>query len=392
MAKASKKKSAEQEESIISYKGFDARMQCRGYQFEIGKEYVHDGEVEACAGGFHACEYPLDVFNYYAPGSSKFALVEQRGDLSRHDEDSKVASRSISIKAEISIPALITAAFEFVRSRCEPATSEHATGNSSASSATGDRSASSATGDRSASSATGNSSASSATGYSSASSATGYRSASSATGNSSASSATGYSSASSATGDRSASSATGNSSASSATGNSSASSATGYSSASSATGDRSASSATGNSSASSATGDSSASSATGDSSASSATGNSSASSATGDSSASSATGYRSASSATGNRSASLTTGWCSSSEIKPDLTGKSLHAVAIAVGGASKARAPAGSAITLCYRNDDGELIHIRSSKVGDNGIKPDTWYSLNESCEFVEAQTWPQS
>jgi hypothetical protein len=38
------------------------------------------------------------------------------------------------------------------------------------------------------------------------------------------------------------------------------------------------------------------------------------------------------------------------------------------------------------YRDEDGELIHIRASKVGENGIKPDTWYQLSEDGELVEA------
>ena len=97
------------------------------------------------------------------------------------------------------------------------------------------------------------------------------------------------------------------------------------------------------------------------------------------------TGDSYASSATGSRSASLTTGRESSSEILHDPDGKPLHAIAIAVGGESKARAPEGSAIVLCCRNYEGHLIHIRASKVGENGIKPDTWYSLDENGEFVE-------
>jgi len=356
-AKKSAKKDAPAE-VVTAFKGFDKNMQCRGYQFEVGKTFTHDGEVKACEGGFHACEYPLDVFNYYAPSDSRFARVDQIGDISRHDEDSKVASRSISIKEEISIPSLITAAFEFINTRCEPASSEHATGYSSASSATGYCSASSATGNSSASSATGYCSASSATGNSSASVATGNSSASVATGNGSASVDTGYSSASVATGDGSASVATG------------------YSSASSATGHRSASVATGNGSASSATGHWSASVATG---------YSSASVATGHRSASVATGHWSASVATGDGSASLANGWSSTSEITPSPEDKPLHAVAAAFCGEGRARAPKGSAIVLCHRNNDGCLIHIRASKVGDNGIKPNVWYSLDKNCEFVE-------
>ena len=42
-------------------------------------------------------------------------------------------------------------------------------------------------------------------------------------------------------------------------------------------------------------------------------------------------------------------------------------------------------AIVLVHRNDDGEITHIRASKVGDNGIKAGAWYSLNENGEFVE-------
>ncbi|WP_104210426.1 DUF7666 domain-containing protein, partial [Pectobacterium brasiliense] len=230
---------------IITYKGFNASMQCRGYQFEIGKTFEQKGEIKACSSGFHACEYPLDCFGYYEPGTSVYAICEQEGDLSQHEDDSKVASRKITIKAAINIAGLVKAAIEYTTERCDKKKGDHVKGNQSASSATGDQSASSATGDQSASSATG------------------YQSASSATGNRSASSATGYQSASSATGNRSASSATGNQSASSATGYQSASSATGYQSASSATGDQSASSATGDQSASSATGNRSASSATG---------------------------------------------------------------------------------------------------------------------------------
>ena len=54
-------------EPIVSYKGFNQDWTCRDFQYELGKTYEHEGEVEACAGGFHACEYPLHVFRYYKP-------------------------------------------------------------------------------------------------------------------------------------------------------------------------------------------------------------------------------------------------------------------------------------------------------------------------------------
>jgi hypothetical protein len=62
-----------------------------------------------------------------------------------------------------------------------------------------------------------------------------------------------------------------------------------------------------------------------------------------------------------------------------------LHAVAIATGLASKARAPAGSALCLVHRNDDGTIVAIRAAKVGDAGIQPDTWYRLSATGDFEE-------
>ena len=217
-----------------TYKGFNKNMTCRGFQYEEGKEYKTEKAV-ACETGFHACEYPLDCFNYYSPNDSVFHEVEQDGDISKHNDDTKVASTKIKIGAEINIAGLVKAAIEYTLKRVNPEAKSNedcgassATGYKGASSATGDCGASSATGDYGASSATGYKGASSATGYKGASSATGDYGASSATGDYGASSATGYKGASSATGYKGASSATGDYGASSATGNCGASSATGY--------------------------------------------------------------------------------------------------------------------------------------------------------------------
>uniref|UniRef100_UPI003BEF4142 DUF7666 domain-containing protein n=1 Tax=Stenotrophomonas sp. UBA7606 TaxID=1947559 RepID=UPI003BEF4142 len=124
-------------EVITSYKGFDQNLKCRDFQFEVGKEYTHEGEVQACASGFHACEYPLDVLGYYPPAGSRFAIVEQRGPLSRHSDDSKVASKTIKVSAEIGLPGLIKAAIEYTTSRATPENSERATSTLGAASSTG---------------------------------------------------------------------------------------------------------------------------------------------------------------------------------------------------------------------------------------------------------------
>ena len=182
------------EETIVAYKGFNQDLTCRGYQFEIGKTYEHKGEVEACASGFHACEYPLDIFGYYRPAGSRFALVEQSGDLSRHDDDSKVASRKISIKAELTIAGLVKAAIEYTTSRCTPVDPESpasSTGDYGAASSTGDYGAASSTGNRGAASSTGNRGAASSTGYQGAASSTGDYGAASSTSDCGAASSTG---------------------------------------------------------------------------------------------------------------------------------------------------------------------------------------------------------
>ncbi|WP_151833943.1 DUF7666 domain-containing protein [Acinetobacter ursingii] len=255
MAKSKKKEVVETPiavpvETITSFKGFDKNLICRNFQYEMGKTYTHDGDVKACGSGFHACEYPLDVLGYYPPSQSRYAVVEQSGDLSREENgDTKVASRSISLKFEISIADLVKFAIDYTLNRCQPIDKK------SPSYSAAERGLASATG---------------------------YQGAASATGNRGAASATGEHGAASATGNRG---------------------------------------------------------------------------------AASATGYQGAASATGN------------------------HAVACGLGWSNKAKASASGAIVLTHRNYGDEIVHIRASKVGENGIKPDTWYQLDENGEFVELE-----
>ncbi|WCV64357.1 hypothetical protein KKY81_17585 [Pseudomonas aeruginosa] len=255
-----RKKKTEVEEIVTAYKGFKQDLTCRGYQFEIGGTYKHEGEVEACASGFHSCEYPLDVFGYYAPGESRFAIVKASGQLSRHDDDSKIASATLVVEAEISMPTMISRAIDWIMARLDSSVEQTVVGDTASN--------------------TGDYSAASNTGYQSAASNTGNYSAASNTGNYSAASNTGYQSAASNTGDYSAASNTGN-----------------YSAA--------------------------------------------------------------------------------------EVSGK--ESVAASLGIEGRARASAGSAIVLCHRDVEGRLIHIRASKVGENGVEPDTWYQLNAEGEFVE-------
>ncbi|EDR7912829.1 hypothetical protein V3779_002583 [Salmonella enterica] len=233
---------------IVTFKGFNKDLKCRDFQFKIGKTFHHDGKVEACGSGFHACECPFDVFSYYPPAESRYAETISFGVIDREEiGDTKIASASITIKAELTLPQFIQRGIEWIWSKIDKSLEQQImTGDWSAATNTGNRSAATNTGNQSAATNTGNRSAATNTGYQSAATNTGYQSAAEVSGS---------------------------------------------------------------------------------------------------------------------------------------------QSVAASLGIEGKARASEGGAIVLCYRDEDGELIHIRASKVGENGIMPDIWYQLNEDGEFVECE-----
>ncbi|EJW7951304.1 hypothetical protein QSM04_004553 [Salmonella enterica] len=260
---------------IVTFKGFNKDLTCRDFQFAIGETFHHDGKVEACGSGFHACECPFDVFSYYPPAESRYAETISFGVIDREEEgDTKIASASITIKSELTLPQFIQRGIEWIWSKIDKSLEQQIM--------------------------TGNRSAATNTGYQSAATNTGYQSAATNTGNRSAATNTGYQSAATNTGNRS---------------------------------------------------------------------------------AATNTGYRSAATNTGYQSAATNTGDLSAAEVSGS------QSVAASLGIEGKARASEGGAIVLCYRDEDGELIHIRASKVGENGIMPDIWYQLNEDGEFVECE-----
>ncbi|EHB1637278.1 hypothetical protein WDV28_000598 [Salmonella enterica] len=224
---------------IVTFKGFNKDLKCRDFQFEIGKTFHHDGKVEACGSGFHACECPFDVFSYYSPADSRFAETISFGITDREEDgDTKIASASITIKAELTLPQFIQRGIEWIWSKIDKSLEQQIMcGNWSAATNTGNRSAATNTGNRS------------------------------------------------------------------------------------------------------------------------------------------------AATNTGDWSAATNTGDWSAAEVSGS------QSVAAAFGIEGKARASEGGAIVLCYRDEDGELIHIRASKVGENGIMPNTWYQLNEDGEFVACE-----
>ena len=147
MAKAAKAKAQEAtEEAVVAYKAFDADLSCRGFKYEIGKTYKHNGNVEICSSGFHACVEPFDVWNYYPP-ASRYAVIEARGSIKREAGDSKIASAEITIKAELSLPDFIARGVKFILDRVDwKDAKETNTGNQSAATNTGNQSAATNTG------------------------------------------------------------------------------------------------------------------------------------------------------------------------------------------------------------------------------------------------------
>ena len=105
---------------IKSYKAFDKNMQCRGFQYEVGKEYEMDGEIKCCERGFHACKSPMEVWDHYDMLSSRFAEVEQSGKIDEEGNSTKVCSSHIKIKAELKLADIIKIGVEWLKDITSP--------------------------------------------------------------------------------------------------------------------------------------------------------------------------------------------------------------------------------------------------------------------------------
>ena len=314
-----------------TYKGFNKDMTCRGFQYEVGKEYEEEGEIKACDKGFHACEYPLDCFNYYEPVKSVYHEVEQSGEISKDGDDTKVASSKIKIGARLDFAGLVKASIDYVK--------ERATKKCKGSCLRSDSSVASNSGNSSVASNSGNSSVASNSGYRSVASNSGYRSVASNSGDSSVASNSGDSSVASNSGYRSVASNSGDSSVASNSGNSSVASNSGYRSVASNSGYRS---------------------------------------------VASNSGYSSVASNSGYRSVASNSGYSSVAEVSNS------ESVACALGIESKAKGKIGCWLVICEWKQDKNYIWRRVDtqcvKVDGEKIKEDTFYTLVNG-EFKEKE-----
>ena len=152
---------------IKAYKGFNKNLQCQPdddkppFQYEVGKEY-EENDAKLCFCGFHACEFPLDVFGYYPPADSRYCEVELDA-IEEKKEDSKRTGKKIKIGAEIGLDGIIKAGVKFILEKAESC--EKGTGYQSVATNTGHRSVATNTGDRSAATVSGEGSVACALGY-----------------------------------------------------------------------------------------------------------------------------------------------------------------------------------------------------------------------------------
>ena len=108
------------EKKIIAYKGFNKNLKCRDFQYEVGKEYEMDGDIKCCERGFHACESPLEVFDHYDMLTSRFAEVEQSGEIDKEENTTKVCSSKIKVKAELKLADIINLGVEWIKDVTSP--------------------------------------------------------------------------------------------------------------------------------------------------------------------------------------------------------------------------------------------------------------------------------
>lgn len=154
-----------------AYKGFDKDLKCRGFQYELGREY-QETEALLCRKGFHACENPLDTFRYYPPTDSRYCEVEIADNGPRNSDDAKVCGEKIKIGAEIGLDGVIKDGVQFILEMCKGSAEDHASGtsgNAAASGVCGNAAASGVRGNAAASGVWGNAAASGACGNAAAS-------------------------------------------------------------------------------------------------------------------------------------------------------------------------------------------------------------------------------
>ena len=123
--------------TVKGVKAFKKGLICRDFQFAENQTFKHNGKIEQCESGFHFCENPLDVLNYYDLTDCDFAEVEAVGDFKKNDEDSKVVTNQLKINGKIDLKGFIKLSFEYLWKKCKDNKDTAASGDSSKLAASG---------------------------------------------------------------------------------------------------------------------------------------------------------------------------------------------------------------------------------------------------------------
>jgi hypothetical protein len=109
--------------TIKGFKGFNKGMKCLDFQYEENKEYKQKESASLCESGFHFCENPLDVLNYYNLCDSEFAKVEAFGKT--ETDGQKTVTNKIRIGVKLNLKAYIKASFDFLWEKCQATEGEN---------------------------------------------------------------------------------------------------------------------------------------------------------------------------------------------------------------------------------------------------------------------------
>lgn len=83
------------------YKAFEKDLTCRGFQYEVGKEYEIDESPKPCERGFHFCETIANCYQFYPMADdTRICEIEALGEI-KTDDDVKFCTNKIRIVAEV---------------------------------------------------------------------------------------------------------------------------------------------------------------------------------------------------------------------------------------------------------------------------------------------------
>ena len=89
--------------AIKAYKAVNSDLTCKGFRYEVGKEYHHKGKLELCEAGFHACPKLTDCFNFYPFDKTETRVAEVLvwGKVEYEDIGDKLCASNIKVVREL---------------------------------------------------------------------------------------------------------------------------------------------------------------------------------------------------------------------------------------------------------------------------------------------------